>query len=114
MGMGQVSVAAATAALGYDLTTGQVWAVQGADRALTGFAICGSAAGGDTKVALYVDQVLVGEFLNTTTGYPTKDHFYDIDAFVPSGSKISIIVTDAAATNPINVIVQWEDVDDEE
>jgi len=113
MGMGQVSVAAATAALGYDLTTGQTWAVSGSDRALTGFAITGSAAAGDTKVALYVDQVLVGEFFNTTTGFPTKDHFYEVDAFVPSGSKISVIVTDAASTNPINVVLQWDDVSEE-
>lgn len=113
MGMGQVSVAAATAVLGYDLANGQTWAVQGSDRALTGFAITGSAAAGDTKVSLYVDQVLVGEFFNTTTGFPTKDHFYGIDAYVPAGSKISIIVTDAAATNPINCVVQWDDVDEE-
>ncbi len=110
MGMGQVSVAAATAILSYDLTNGQVWSVQGNNRALTGFAITGSAAAGDTKVSLYVDQVLVGEFYNTTTGFPTKDHFYMIDAFVPAGSKISCIITDAAATNPINVVIQWEDV----
>jgi len=110
MGMGQVSVAAATAVLGYDLATGTTWSVQGADRALTGFAITGSAAAGDTKVALYVDQTLVGEFYNTTTGFPTKDHFYEIDAFVPAGSKIAMLVTDAAATNPINVVVQWDEV----
>lgn len=111
MGMGQVSVAAATAALGYDLTTGQVWATSSSDRALTGFAMCGSAAAGDTKVSLYVDQVLVGEFFNTTTGYPTRDHFYSIDAYVPAGSKISCIVTDAAATNPVNVVIQWDDLE---
>lgn len=110
MGLGQVSVAAASAVVGYDLTSGQLWAVQGRNRALTGFAMTGSAAAGDTKVSLYVDQVLVGEFYNTTTGFPTKDHFYNLNAFVPAGSKISIIVTDAASTNPINVVVQWTDL----
>jgi len=108
MGVGQVSVAAATAILSADLTNGQTWAVSGEDRALTGFAITGSAAAGDTAVQLFVDQALVGTFYNTTTGYPTKDHFYEVDAFVPAGSKISIIVTDAAASNPINCVVQWE------
>ena len=111
MGMGQASVAAATAILGYDLTTGNVWAIAGNDRALTGFAITGSAAAGDTKVAVYVDQVLVGEFYNTTTGFPTRDHFYALDAYVPSGSKISCIVTDAAATNPINIVLTWDDME---
>lgn len=110
MGIGQASVAAATAALGYDLTTGQIWATSSNDRALTGFAMCGSAAAADTKVSLYVDQVKVGEFFNTTTGVPTRDHFYPIDAGVPAGSKISVIVDDAAATNPVNIVVQWDDL----
>ncbi len=110
MGMGQASVAAATAVLGYDLTNGQTWSVQGNDRGLTGFAITGSGAAGDTKCAIYVDQVLIGEFYNTTTGFPTKDHFYEIDAYVPSGSKISVLITDAPATNPINIVLQWQDV----
>jgi hypothetical protein len=110
MGIGQVSVAAATAVLGYDLTSGTLWAVQGNRRIITGIAVTGSAAAGDAKLDLYVDQVKVGEFFNTTTGFPTKDHFYNISAFVPAGSKISMIVTDAASTNPLNVVLQWSDV----
>ena len=110
MGMGQASVAAATAALGYDLTTGQIWAVSSSDRALTGFAITGSAAAGDTKVDVYIDQVKIGEFYNTTTGFPTRDHFYGLDNYCPAGSKISVIVTDAAATNPINIVLTWDEL----
>lgn len=110
MGIGQTSVAAATAALGYDLTTGQIWATSSSERGLTGFAICGSAAAGDTKVDVYVDQIKIGEFYNTTTGFPTKDHFYPLDNYVPAGSKISVIVTDAASTNPVNIIVQWDEL----
>ena len=113
MGMGQVSVAAATAALGYDLTTGQIWATSSDDRIITGFAITGSAAAGDTKVDVFIDQVKILEAYNTTTGFPTRDHFYALDAFCPAGSKISVIVTDAASTNPINVVVAWEDYDEE-
>lgn len=112
MGMGQSSVAAATAVLGYDLTFGQIWAVQGNDRVLTGFAMTGSAAAGDTKIDLYVDQQKVLEAFNTTTGYPTKDHYYNVDAYVPAGSKISVIVTDAPATNPINIVVVWDDAEE--
>lgn len=112
MGMGQASVAAATAALGYDLTTGQIWTTSSNDRALTGFAITGSAAAGDTKVSVYCDQILIGEFYNTTTGFPTKDHFYALDAYAPAGSKISVIVTDAAATNPVNIVLTWDDMED--
>jgi len=110
MGMGQVSVAAATAVLGYDLTTGTLWATQGNRRVITGFAMTGSAAAGDAKIDLYVDQYKVGEFFNVTTGFPTKDHFYALNAFVPAGSKISIIVTDAPGTNPLNCVLTWGDV----
>ena len=113
MGMGQTSVAAATAALGYDLTTGQIWATSSNDRALTGFAITGSAAAGDTKVDVFVDQVKILEAFNTTTGFPTRDHFYALDAYCPAGSKISVIVTDAAATNPINIVVTWDDMEED-
>lgn len=114
MGMGQVSVAAATAVLGYDLASQEVWNVQSEDRVLTGIAVCGSAAAGDTKVDLFVDQTKVGEFFNTTTGLPTKDHFYNINAGVPGGSKISAKVSDAPATNPINLVLQWEDLEDDD
>lgn len=110
MGMGQVSVAAATAVLNYDLTNGTLWAVQGNDRVLTGIAICGSAAAGDSKVDLFIDQVKVAELYNTSTGFPTKDHFYNLNNFVPKGSKISLIVTDAASTNPLNCVIMWTDV----
>lgn len=110
MGMGQVSVAAATAVLGYDCTAGTLWAVQGNNRVITGIAVTGSAAAGDAKVDLFVDQVKIGEFYNTTTGFPTKDHFYSLNNFVPAGSKISLIVTDAAGTNPLNIVLQWGDL----
>jgi len=108
--MGQVSVLAATAVLGYDLTAGTLWAVQGNRRVITGFALTGSAAAGDSKIDLYVDQVKIGEFFNTTTGFPTKDHFYALSSLVPAGSKISMIVTDAASTNPLNAVIQWADI----
>ena len=110
MGMGQVSVAAATAVLGYDMTQGTLWSVQGNNRVLTGIAVTGSAAAGDAKVDVFVDQYKIGEFYNTTTGFPTRDHFYNLNNIVPAGSKISIIVTDAAGTNPLNIVVQWSDI----
>jgi len=110
MGMGQVSIAAATAAVGYDCTTGTLWAVQGNNRVLTGIAVGGSAAAGDAKIDVFVDQVKIGEFYNTVTGFPTRDHFYNLNNVVPAGSKISMIVTDAAATNPLNITIQWQDI----
>jgi hypothetical protein len=113
MGVGQASVAAATAVLGHDLANGQIFQQQSVDRALTGFAITGSAAAGDTKVDLYIDTVKIGEFFNTTTGFPTQDHLVKLAGnFIPSGAQIHCYVTDAPATNPINIMLTWDDVEE--
>lgn len=110
MGVGQVSVAAATAVVGYDLARDTTWQSSGRRRALSGLGLCGSAAGGDTKISLYIDTVRVGEFYNITTGLPTNDHIIVLDNyFVPPFATIHAIVDDAPATNPINLTLKWAD-----
>jgi hypothetical protein len=110
MGVGQTSVAAATAVVGYDLAAGTIWQQIGEDRALNGFALKGSGAANDTKVDLFIDTVKVGEFYNGNTGFPNMDDLIPLDAFVPANSQIHIYVTDAPATNPINAMISWEDM----
>lgn len=111
MGVGQTSVAAATAVVGYDLANGTNWQNQSKHRALTGFAIKGSAAAGDTKVDLLIDTVKVGEFYNISTGFPNMDDLIPMDnLFIPAGAQVHVLVTDAPATNPINIMFVWEDV----
>lgn len=106
MGVIQASVAAATAALGYDLLNGNQLQQVGYERIITGVGLCGSAAAGDTAIDLYVDTVLVGQFYNTTTGFPTNDHIIPVEFNVPANSKIICKVTDAASTNPINLTIK--------
>lgn len=114
MGVGQNSVAAATAVVGYDLAGGTQWQQQSVDRALTGFALCGSAAAADTKISLYVDTVKIGEFYLITTGVPTMDHLIPLDNnFVPAGAQIHVYVDDAPATNPVNVLLTWDEIEEE-
>lgn len=111
MGVGQASVAAATAIVNYDLASGTAWQNQSKDRALTGFGLMGSAAAGDTKVDLFIDTVKVGEYYNINTGFPNNDSLIELDMlYVPAGAQIHVLVTDAPATNPINVMITWEDV----
>jgi len=111
MGVGQFSVAAATAVVGYDLAKDTIWQQQGKRRALTGFALKGSAAANDTKVSLFVDTVKIAEFYNNDTGFPTMDHLIPLDMnYVPPNSMIHIYVDDAPATNPINGILTWRDL----
>lgn len=105
----QVSVAAATAIVGYDLLRDSIYKRSGLPRILRGAALTGSAAGGDTLVALYIDVVKVALLYNVTTGFPTKDHFFPLgDLPVPPGSDVSAIVEDAPATNPINLLLDIE------
>lgn len=99
--MGQVSVAAATAVLGYDLARDQIWKTSGVDRILTGIAMCGSAAAADTKVDIMIDTVKVGEVYNSATGMPNQDSYFEFDNYIPSGSSIALIVTDAPANNQL-------------
>lgn len=110
MGVGQASVAAATAVLGYDLSQNTIWQQQAKNRFLTGFALKGSAASNDTKVSLFVDTVKVGEFFNGNTGFPNMDDVIPLDGnFVPAGAQLHIYVDDAPATNPINLIITWRE-----
>lgn len=112
MGIGQNSVAAATAILGYDLARDQLWKTSSRNRALTGFGMRGSGAAADTKISIYVDSVKVGEAYNDTTGFPNMDSLIPLDDnFVPAGANISIIVDDAPVTNPINIMLTWDDLD---
>ena len=111
MGVGQFSVAYATAVVGYDLTTGKFWQSLGRRRALVGIAIKGSAAANDTKIELFIDTVKIGEFYNTGTGFPNMDDMIPLDMnFVPPNSQIHLYVTVAPGTNPINGIVAWKDL----
>ena len=110
MGSGTNSVAAATAVVGYDLASGTVWQTAGNLRGLTGFAIKGSAAAVDTKVDVFIGMTKVGEAYNTGTGFPNNDDLIVFaDLAIPPGEPIHVYVTDAPATNPININVTWND-----
>jgi len=102
---GEVSVAAATAVLGYDLFTGVLWRTAQRRRKLLGIACAGSAAAGDSLFALYIGTRRVGEFYNKATGFPTRDHLSPMFEDIPAGEQLTARVEDAPATNPINVDV---------
>jgi hypothetical protein len=102
---GEVSVAAATAVVNYDLFQNETFRTAGRPRMLNYIGVAGSAAAGDAKVDLLVDQHLVGSFYNLATGFPTRDHLRPVGVVVPAGATVVCKVTDAPATNPINVVV---------
>jgi len=104
------SVAAATAVVGANLFTGEVWARSPQDRILVGFGLAGSAVIGDTEVELFIDEVRVGQFFNTSLLWANQDEIQDLeDLFVPGAAELRCIVRDAAATSPINATAVLED-----
>lgn len=107
---GTISVAAATAVVGYDLFQDQTWRVSAELRRLRAIACAGSAAAGDFYADIYIGERRVGRIYNLATGWPTMDHKQELTSpdralVVPPGETVSAIVGDAPATNPINMIV---------
>jgi len=104
--IGQVSVAAAVAIVGADLFTNEKWNVSGTNRILRGIAMAGSTAAGDCEADLFVGSRLITHLFNSAAGFPLREHLKALgQIFVPAGSKISCIVTNAAVANPINLDV---------
>ena len=104
MGLETVSVAAATAALDYDLFQGnEDLRRRNYPRVITSLAVAGSAAAGDTAFDLKVNGAKVASFSNRATGWPTNDHKQRIAIPVPANALLEAEITDAALTNPVNV-----------
>lgn len=102
-----VSIAAATAVLQYDLLTSRPdISVSGRDRVIRALGLTGSAAAGDTAVDVKVGNVVVATLYNSATGFPSNDAAkFPTSYFVPAGTPISAVVTDAPATNAINFLI---------
>lgn len=109
MGVGQVSVAAATAVVGFDLFSDEWFQQLSEDRELTAIGVAGSAAALDSMVELFVGTEKIGEFYNSAVGMVLMDaHMVPIDADVDEGELLHLYVIDAPLTNPINVVLTWE------
>lgn len=107
--IGQVSIPAATAVLGYDLAASTTWRVSGQHRRIIGAGLAGSAAALDSKVDLFIGEMKVGELHNTSTGAVQRNtDIFRIGQRVPAGSPVSAKVVDAPATNPLNLTIDFE------
>jgi len=107
MALTQVSVAAATAVLGYNLLANRPdVASSGRARVIRGIAVTGSAVVGDSRVQVKVGNNVVATLYNTALGFATQDaSTFKTQYAVPPSSPISIIVDDAPATNPLNILI---------
>ncbi len=101
--IGQVSIAAAVAVAGFDLAASTTWRVAGVARVLNSVGLAGSAAALDSKIDVFVGNQKVGEMFNSSTGAVNRNtDMFRIGEVVPAGTPISMLVTDAPATNPLN------------
>lgn len=102
-----VSVAAATAIVGYDLMKDSRHQSVEYDRTVESLKLAGSAAKGDTEVEIFVGDEFLGNFFNTVEGagvFGNTDEEVDMGGVeVFSGEKIHAYVKDAPVTNPINL-----------
>jgi len=104
------ATAAATAVVGFDLFAGEVWARSPVDRVLNTVGIAGSAVIGDTEVELSIDEVRVGNFLNTALLVPQSDRdMADLGGLgIPAGAQLRCIVRDAPATSILHTRINLE------
>jgi len=113
MAVFETSVAAATAVVGYDLLTTLPYVrTSGGGRVLRAAGLAGSAAAQDTRVAIQVGGVKIGQLYNGATGGINNDRdMTDFgDAWIPPGEALSVLIEDAPATNAINLRVVVEEL----
>lgn len=107
MALSIISIAAATAVVGFDLLANRPdIATASVVRTLRAVGLTGSAAIGDAAVDIKVAARTVATLFNSALDFPTADAAkFDTSYHVPAGSPVSIIVTDAPATNPLNLLI---------
>jgi len=107
MALTTVPVAAATAVVGYDLLTNRPdVANSGASRVIRSLSLTGSAAIGDAACDVKVANRVVATLYNTALDFPTNDASkFPTSYNVPAGSPVSVVITDAPATNPIVLMI---------
>jgi hypothetical protein len=109
MALAEISIAAATAVVDYDLLSNSPYKQSGRPRRIRSVGLAGSAAAGDTLVSILVGNNEVGRLYNKATGFPTRDHLFPVGAPVPPNQEVTVRVVDAPATNAINLAIDFQD-----
>ena len=101
--LGQISIAAATAVVGFDLAANTTWQQSDKPRRLLAVGLAGSAAALDTEISIFVGNVKVGNIFNSATGAPNRDSMFRIGDLVPPGQEVHAFIVSAPSSNPINL-----------
>jgi hypothetical protein len=101
----EVSIAAATAVLGFDMFQNATWKTSAINRIIRAFGLAGSAVVGDCSVSLRVGQTEVVSKFNSALLFPKREEMISVNARVPAGMPIGCIITDAPATSVLNALI---------
>lgn len=108
--LGQVSVAAATAVLGYDLTTNTTWRTSSRPRRLKALGMAGSAVILDTKADVFIGSEKVGELFNSSLLAVNRNtDMFSSGKLVPAGEALSVLIVDAPATSALQLTIDFDD-----
>lgn len=107
--LGQVSVAAATCVIGYDLARDTTWQQSDRPRRMLAVGLAGSAAALDTQISIFVGNVKTGDMYNSGTGAPNRDSMFRMGDIVPAAQEVHFFIVDIPATNPLNLAVDFAD-----
>lgn len=100
--------------VGVGMGTKQAQNGNGLPRKLTKIGVVGSTNAGDAGFDLYAGGKYLGSFMNTTGGAnvvakENQDLISTTEDIIPGNVTLVGIVNDAAAANPVQVTVVWED-----
>jgi len=107
MALTTIGTPAATAVLGYNLLQNRPDVQSaGRNRTLRGLALTGSAVIGDCSVDVKVGDRVIATVFNSALLTPQSDRdMMPLSVYVPSGTPVSVIVTDAPATSILYVML---------
>ena len=105
----EISIAAATAVLGHNMLGNSIHRQSARQRTLRAVALAGSAAAGDSEVQVLIGATEVARKFNAATGFPVREHLAAVGRRVPADTEVAVIVTDAPATNPLNLLMLFDD-----
>ena len=106
--LAQVSIAAATAVVGYDLLGSSTFRQTTQGRVVRRAGLTGSAAALDTQIDLFAGSTKIGSLYNSATGAAQQDaSMFTIQTALPANVSLSALVVDAPATNPVNLVIEF-------
>lgn len=110
-----IKTAAAQAGAQTDLLRNSIHRLKSNDRNVMNIALSGGTAAGDTGGSLFVGDQNVADLTNLNTTPPTGYELIPLDAYLPGGTELRFIITDAPPSNTtVYLVLEIDDIMTEE